>query len=172
MVDEGLTDPTPRIIERAAYPSFVPEPLADLVPTWSDIQRLPDRSKPNYTLKRNPSWGERWDLSGHGANFFAITDTEVRWWISVGIAHSLGLPSHWYDLGLRPCLLSDRWAWDNPVNYDDDAPVLYVWPPTEPGRPWTGNSEDGLVSHATEFEARCWAADQLTAQVTNESETP
>jgi len=148
-----------RTIEKLAYGEGTPDELADMVPTWDELDL--------------PRSYRGWDSMGIHGSGLSIRDTRdgrwymtapdalsARWFAACLIAHAAGCPPHWADMGFKVnCEFFDGsesyqkcWSGNIPEEY------LFVFSDEEAWRIQYSTPRSACSHHCTtELEARVHA---------------
>ena len=146
-----------RTIEKLAYGEGTPDGLADLVPSWDELDL--------------PRSYRGWDSMGIHGSGLSIRDTRdgrwymtapdalsARWFAACLIAHKAGCPPHWVDMGFKAASLGDRWLYKQ-------GKIVLVSAVKSAGGPWAVydctvfDVNAPVVGCLNEMEARLKAAE-------------
>lgn len=95
-----------RTIEKLAYGEGTPDELADMVPSWEELD-LP-RSFHGWDGGVEPSRELSMCNAPDGWYMTAPDPAAARWFAACLIAHKAGLPPHWVDMGFEPIYNHDQ----------------------------------------------------------------
>lgn len=138
-----------RTIEKLAYGENTPDEMADMVPTWDELDL--------------PRSYRGWDSMGIHGSGLSIRDTRdgrwymtapdalsARWFAACLIAHAAGCPPHWADMGFRTNC-SGWW------HHTDECDLVDVSYPGFTGDDWYVTIHEKSRKFTTELETRMHA---------------